>query len=61
MNIHVPQDIIDKYPTYYFEGKSFVLSNGKHYIRAFHKTFQKIHFYCFEEDFFWMDKTDIMS
>ncbi len=60
MNIHVPQEIIDKYPTYTFEGKPFHLSNGNHYIRAKHYTLGRTHFYCFEEDFFWMDKEDFM-
>ncbi len=60
MNVHVPQEIIDKYPTYNFEGKSFSLSNGKHYIRALHIPFNKTHFYCFEEDFFYFDKEDFM-
>jgi hypothetical protein len=60
MNSHVPQEIIDKYPTYRFEGKTFNLSNGNHYIRAYHQTLQKTHFYCFEEDFFWWDKEDFM-
>ena len=61
MNIHVPKEIIDKYPTYHFEGKPFRLKNGKNYIRAFHKTLENVHFYCYEDDFFWLDKTDILS
>jgi len=61
MNDHVPIEIIKKYPTYEFKGKPFHLSNGNHYIRAFHKTLNDTHYYCFEEDFFWMDKNDILS
>jgi hypothetical protein len=60
MNSHVPQEIINKYPTYEFRGQSFNLSDGKHYIRARHKTLERIFFYCFEEDFFWMDREDFM-
>jgi len=61
MNTHVPKEIIDKYPTYLFEGKSFILKNGNTYIRAKHKTLGKTFFYSFSEDFFWMDKEDIMT
>ena len=61
MNTHVPTEIIDKYPTYTFEGKPFHLSSGKNYIRARHKTLERTFFYCFEEDSFWMDKEDILS
>ena len=60
MNTHVPKEIIDKYPTYEFRGHPFNLSNGNHYIRAHHKTLNQTFFYCFEEDFFWMDKEDFM-
>jgi len=61
MNIHVPKEIIDKYPTYEFEGNPFTLRSGKTYIRAHHKTLGKTHFYSFSEDFFWMEKGDIMQ
>jgi len=60
MNIHIPHELVVKYPTYEFRGKTFILSNGNHYIRAFHKTLQGVHYYCFEEDFFWLDKDDFM-
>ena len=55
MNVHVPTNIRAKWPQYEFLGKPFKLRNGKTYMRAFSKFFQKTHFYCFEEDFFWHD------
>ena len=61
MNLHVPKEIHDKYPTYEFTGKPIKLRNGKTYMRAHHKTLQRTFFYCFEEDFFWFDKEDFMS
>jgi hypothetical protein len=61
VNVYVSKEIVEKYPTYEFVGKSFKLKNGKTYIRAFHKPFQKTHFYCFEEDFFWLEKKDILT
>ncbi len=61
MNTHVPIEIIKKYPTYEFKGKPFVLKSGKEYIRAYHKTLEKTLYYSFSEDFFWMDKEDILS
>lgn len=60
MNIHVPVEIIEKYPTYEFKGKPFRLLNGNNYIRAHHHTLGETHYYCFEEDFFWLDKEDFM-
>jgi len=61
MNIHVSEEIRNKYPTYEFRGTRFTLRNGKEYIRALHKTLNDIHFYSFEEDFFWLDKDDILT
>ena len=61
MNTHIPQEIIEKYPTYEFQGKPFTLKNGNTYIRAHHKSLGKTFFYSFSEDFFWMDKEDILS
>lgn len=58
MNQYVSQEIVDKNPTYNFEGKSFKLRNGNTYIRAYHKTLGRTMFYCFEEDFFWFDRED---
>lgn len=60
MNVHVPKETIDKYPTYEFKGKPFHLQNGKNYIRAYHQTLERTFFYCFEDDFFWFDKEDFM-
>lgn len=61
MNVHVSKEIIEKYPEYEFQGKPFILRNGKTYIRAHHHTLNKTHFYAYEDDFFWMDKEDILS
>lgn len=60
MNIHVSQEIVDKYPTYEFRGKKFHLSDGNNYIRAHHKTLERTFYYCFETDWFWFDKEDFM-
>lgn len=52
MNDYVSEEIRKKWPGYEFKGKSIILSDGKTYIRAFSKCFQKTHFYCFEDDWF---------
>jgi len=57
----VSKEIIDRYPTYEFLGKPFNLKNGNVYIRALHKILNKTMYYSFSEDFFWMDKEDILS
>ena len=56
MNIHVSDEIRKKWPGYEFKGLPFKLADGKHYIRAYSKTFQTTHFYCFEDDWFWYEK-----
>jgi len=61
MNVYVSKEIIDRYPTYEFLGKPFNLKNGNVYIRALHKILNKTMYYSFSEDFFWMDKEDILS
>ena len=58
MNVHVSKEIKDKWPNYEFLGKSFKLRN-KTYIRAYSKTFEVVHFYCFEDDFIYFDKRDL--
>lgn len=55
MNIHVPKEIREKWPTYEFIGKPFILKDEKKYMRAYHKTLAKTHIYSFEDDFFWWD------
>ena len=55
MNIHVSDEIRNKWPNYEFLGKPFKLLNGKTYMRAHSHVFEVTHFYCFEEDFFWFD------
>lgn len=52
MNIHVPEEIQDRWPTYQWLGLPFEV-NGKRYIRAFHRTLGMTHFYDFEQNFFW--------
>jgi hypothetical protein len=62
MNVHVPQEIRDKWSnSFEFIGKPFILRNGKTYFRAYSKFYQKTMFYCVEEDFFWFDKEDILT
>ena len=59
MNIHVPEEIRIKWCNYEFRGTPFELADGKRYIRAYSKTFEKIHFYSFEDDIFWHDRDSI--
>ena len=64
MNIHVPEEIQKKWPGYSFIGKPFFLKDGKKYIRAYSKTFEKTHFYDFAFDWFWHEeppKVNILS
>jgi len=61
MNHHVTEEIKQKWCNYEFIGKPMLLRNGKMYIRAKSKTFDCTHFYCFDEDFMWWDKEDILS
>jgi hypothetical protein len=55
MNIHVPDNIKEKWPNYEFTGKPIKLRDGKTYMRAYSKCFEKTHLYCFEDDWFWHD------
>jgi hypothetical protein len=61
MNIHVPEEIKQKWCNYEFLGKPIKLRDGKTYMRAYSKFFETTHFYCFEDDFIWFDKNDIIS
>ena len=61
MNEHVPEHIRQKWINYEFTGKPIKLSDGKTYMRAWSKTFEKTHFYCFETDFFWHERPPITS
>ena len=56
MNIHVPEEIRKKWVNYEFQGKPFKMPDRKTYIRAFSKFFERTHYYCFEDDWFWHDK-----
>ena len=57
-NSHVSQDLQSRWPTYNFLGKPFRLL-GRMFIRAFHKTLEKTHFYDFEKDWFWWEAPPI--
>ena len=50
-------EIKKEWVNYEFLGKPFKLKNGKTYIRAHSKTFEKTHLYCLEDNFFWHDET----
>ena len=53
MNIHAPpKEIRDHFKCVEFVGKRFT-RNGKTYIRARHKFFNVIMFYCFNDNFIW--------
>ena len=53
MNIHVSKEIIDDWPGYEFRGLPFLLRDGKKYIRAYSKCFNEVHYYCFQDNWFW--------
>jgi len=55
VNIHISKELKDEWPQYEFKGKPFVV-NGKMYIKAKHKVLNQVHFYSFEERFFWFDR-----
>jgi len=55
-NIHISDELKKKWPGYEFLGKPFTLKDGKLYMRAFSKTFEKTHFYDFTLDWFWHDE-----
>jgi len=55
MSKHVAEDIKKKWINYEFLGNPFKLKDGKTYIRAHSTVFDKTHFYCFEDDWFWHD------
>jgi len=52
MNIHVPQDIKEKYPHIEFRGKVRIM-NDRNVIEAYNPAIDVTFFYSFEEDFFW--------
>lgn len=59
MNPHVPKDIIDKWPSHEFRGKSRQSRFGFTYIEAHHKTLNQTFFYVFGADSF-VDKEGIL-
>lgn len=52
MNIHVPKQILDKYPNMEFRGKSRKMKERTIFKVINHATGMRYH-YSFEEDFFW--------
>ena len=52
MNIHVPEDIKNKYPHMEFRGKVRTVKD-RPVIEAYNPVTEDTFFYSFEEDFFW--------
>ena len=52
MNIHVPEDLKNKYPHMEFRGKIRTIKN-RPVIEAYNPVTEDTFFYSFEEDFFW--------
>lgn len=61
MNIHVSDEIRNRWPQYEFVSKPFTLSNGKTYIRARHRAVyywvDQNHILCVEDDWIWHETT----
>jgi hypothetical protein len=57
VNIYVTDDIKKQWPNYEFVGKTFKLKDGKTYMRAYSKTFNRNHLYCFQDNWFWHDES----
>lgn len=55
MNIHVPEQIQNKWSQYEFIGVPFEYKDGRKMIRAHHKVLGMTHYYSFEEDCCWFD------
>ncbi len=58
MNIHVPEEIRNKYPHMEFRGKKRILKN-RTVIEAYNHATNMNFFYSFEEDFFWMTNCEL--
>jgi len=52
MNIHVPEDLKNKYPHIEFRGKIRTIKD-RPVIEAYNPVTEDTFFYSFEEDFFW--------
>ena len=52
MNIHVPEDLKNKYPHMEFRGKIRTIKD-RPLIEAYNPVTEDTFFYSFEEDFFW--------
>jgi hypothetical protein len=58
MNIHVPEEIRNKYPHMEFRGKKRILKN-RTVIEAYNPATNMNFFYSFEEDFFWITNCEL--
>ncbi len=52
MNIHVPEEIKNKYPHMEFRGKQRII-NDRTVIEAYNHATDQNFYYSFDEDFFW--------
>ena len=52
MNIHVPDEIRNKYPQFEFRGKQRILKD-RTIIEAYNPSTDMSFYYSFDEDFFW--------
>jgi hypothetical protein len=58
MNVHVPDDIRQKYSNFEFRGKPFNLK-GRTLIEAINHATEIKHYYSFEEDFLWHSNCEL--
>lgn len=58
MNVHVSNEIKERFRCLDFRGKPVKKANGKTYIQALHRTLGTTCYYCFEEDFAWFTNGD---
>jgi hypothetical protein len=58
MNIHVSQQIMDKYPNMEFRGKPIQIKN-RTVIKAENHVTDMSFWYSFEEDFFWFTNCEM--
>jgi hypothetical protein len=58
-NPHISEELKQKWVNYSFLGKPFKLGDGKTYMRAQSHAFEALHYYCFEDDFFWHERPRI--
>jgi len=58
MNIHIPEEIRNKYPNMEFRGKSRSIKN-RTVIEAINHATNMNFYYSFDEDFFWFANCEI--